>query len=84
MTHQPSNKFEVLTRRVINKGVLSEGEIQKNRKSILREERLKKEKKEKPVKVKKSNRRRIVERGNSKNWFRGDIYIEEKYRGCQS
>ena len=60
MTYQPSNKFEVLARRFINKRVLSGGEIQKNRKSILREERLKKEKKEKPVKVRKVTERELL------------------------
>jgi len=39
-----SNKFEVLKSRVINIGEGSGIEIEKNRKTILREERLKKEK----------------------------------------
>ena len=43
-----SNKFEVLKSKVINIGEESERKIEKDRKTILREERLKKEK---PVKV---------------------------------
>jgi len=39
-----SNKFEVLKSRVMNIGEESGREIEKNRKTILREERLKKEK----------------------------------------
>ena len=40
-----NKKFEVLTRRVVNVGEQSKGEIRKDRKTILSEERLKKEKK---------------------------------------
>ena len=42
-----SNKFEVFTSRVMNVGILSGGKVRKKRKTILREEKLKKEKKEK-------------------------------------
>ena len=44
----PSNKFEVLKSKVINIGEESGRKIEKDRKTILREERLKKKK---PVKV---------------------------------
>ena len=44
----PSNKFEVLKSKVINIGEDSGRKIEKDRKTILREERLKKKK---PVKV---------------------------------
>ena len=49
-TLMPSNIFEVLKNKVINMGEDSENEIKKDRKIILREERLKKEK---PVEVQK-------------------------------
>ena len=59
-TQQFSNKFEVLSSRMMNMGIPSEGEIKRNRKMILREEKVKerkqikrKEKKEKPVEVRK-------------------------------
>lgn len=45
--HQPLNKFEVLSRRVINKEISSEREIKNNMKAILRKEKKKKEKKKK-------------------------------------
>ena len=37
----PSNKFEVLSSRVMNMGISSRGEGKKNRKTSLREERRK-------------------------------------------
>ena len=42
----PSNKFEVLSSRVMNMGISSRGEVRKNRKKISREEKLKERKKE--------------------------------------
>jgi len=47
LIYQPLNKFEVLSRRVINKEISSEREIKNNMKAILRKEKLKKEKKRK-------------------------------------
>jgi len=44
LTLMPSNKFEVLKIKVMNIGKDSEKEIRKDRKTILREERLKKDK----------------------------------------
>ena len=46
----PSNKFKVLKSKVMNIGKGSEREIEKDKKTILREEKLKKEK---PVEVQK-------------------------------
>ena len=52
-TQIPSNKFEVLISRVMNMRVPSRGKLRKDRKTILREEKLKErkkeEKKEKPI-----------------------------------
>jgi len=45
-THQFSNKFEVLVRRVINIGIPNMRKLKKDKKMILREERLKERKKE--------------------------------------
>ena len=60
LIHQPLNKFEVLSRRVINKEISSEREIKNNMKAILRKEKLKKKKKEKPVKVRKVENRELL------------------------
>ena len=66
--YQPSNnKFEVLTSRVINVGEVIRGEVKKDRKIVLREERLKKGKKEKISRSKKDKRKKVVERSNSEN-----------------
>jgi len=48
LIQMPSNKFEVLKSKVMNIGEESGKKIEKDRKSILKEERLKKEK---PVEV---------------------------------
>lgn len=45
-TYQFSNKFELLVRRVINIGIPNMKKLKKDRKMILREERLKERKKE--------------------------------------
>jgi len=62
LIYQPLNKFEVLSRRVINKEISSEREIKNNMKAILRKEKLKKEKKkkEKPGKVRKVENRELL------------------------
>jgi len=49
----PSNKFELLISRVINVRIPSGSEMRKDRKMIIREEKLKKGKKERLVEVKK-------------------------------
>jgi len=48
-TLQSSNRFEVLTSRVMNVEILSRREIKKDRKIILKEEKLKKREKEKKL-----------------------------------
>ena len=58
LTHQSSNLFEVLTRRVMNVGVLSRGEAKEDRKMILREEKVKKGKKVKKENQWKSGKQR--------------------------
>ena len=63
MIHQLSNKFEILSRRVMNKGISSGEEMKNNRKAILRKEKLKegkKEKKEKLAKVRKVEDRKLL------------------------
>jgi len=62
-TYQLSNKFEVLARRVMNVGIPSEREAKKDRKTILKKERLKEEKKkkkEKLVEVWKAKKERLL------------------------
>ena len=49
----PSNKFELLISRVINVRIPSGSKMRKNRKMIIREEKLKKGKKKRLVEVKK-------------------------------
>ena len=49
-TYQFSNKFKVLARRVINIGIPNMRKLKKNRKMILREEKLK-ERKKKNVRI---------------------------------
>jgi len=49
-TYQFSNKFEVLARKVINIGIPNMRKLKKNRKMILREEKLK-ERKKKNVRI---------------------------------
>ena len=69
LTHQFSNLFKVLARRVINVGVLSRGEAKKDRKMILREEKVKegkKVKKEKPVEVRKTEKKELLREGTIK------------------
>jgi len=46
-----NNKFKVLMSRVINVRILSKGEMRKNRKTILKEEKLKERKKERSVEI---------------------------------
>ena len=48
-----SNKFEVLMSRVMKVGIFSRGEVRKDRKTILREEKYKKGKKKRLVEVRK-------------------------------
>jgi len=60
LTLIPLNRFEVLISRVMNTVIPSSDKEKKDRKMILREEKLKKEKKEKLVKVRKID----IERSN--------------------
>ena len=55
------NKFEVLASRVMNMGILSKGEERKDRKIILRKERLKEEK---ISESEEDKRRKIIKRSN--------------------
>ena len=48
-THKSSNRFEILTSRVMNVKISSRGEIKKDRKIILKEKRFKEEGKEKKL-----------------------------------
>jgi len=62
-TQRSLNKFEVLKSRVINIGEESEGERKKDRKTVLREKRLKegkKEKREKTVEVRKIKEEKLL------------------------
>jgi len=81
LTLMLSNKFEVLTSRVMNVGILSGSKVRKKRKMILREEKLKEEKKEKSVEVKKDRRRKIVERGNCQNKIEAERGGRNHYEG---
>ena len=57
-----SNKFEVLTSRVMNMDILSRRKVRKDRKTILREKRLKEEKKERQVEIRKIERGKVLRR----------------------
>ena len=46
VTQQSSNKFEVLTNRVMNIGVFNKDKVRKDKKTILRKEKLRERKKE--------------------------------------
>jgi len=59
ITLQSSNKFEVLSSRVMNIGDESGREVKKDMKMVLREERAKKKKK-KPVKVRKAEEGKLL------------------------
>ena len=67
----PSNKFEVLRSRVMQK---ERGrEVEKDRKEILREERAKKEVEVRQTKVEKEGeKRKIFERSNSEDQFEAE------------
>ena len=55
-----SNKFKVLSSRVVNRGNGSGEEIKKDRKTVLREERLKKGKRKISVKIRKIEREKLL------------------------
>ena len=62
--YQPSNnKFEVSTSRVMNVGEVIRGEVKKDIKIMLREERLKKERKKEKI----SRSKKVVKRSNGKD-----------------
>ena len=63
---------------------LEEPESKKDRKIILRKEKLKnkrKEKKKRTCRSKKDKRRRIIKKSNSKDWFGKNIYTGRDYCG---
>ena len=55
-----NNKFKVLMSRVINVRILSRGEMRKDRKTILKEEKLKKRKKKRSVEIRKIKREKLL------------------------
>ena len=55
-----NNKFKVLMSRVINVRILSRGEMRKDRKTILKKEKLKERKKERSVEIRKIKREKLL------------------------
>jgi len=81
-TLQSPNKFKVLTSRIMNVGEESRGEVKKDKRTVLREERIKKGKKKKKKKKKESPaevRKTVVEGDDSKNSVGKNRYIGENY-----
>jgi len=62
-----NNKFKVLISKVMNMRILSKEGMRKNRKTILKEEKLKKRKKEKISRGKKDKKRKIVKRSDDQD-----------------